>query len=91
MADPPPIKPPQWTRQVGIGVEYAAAVGAFIAVGWWVDSRWDTRPWGILIGAVLGLVGATYNLVRTSLAAFEDVRRRESESRKKRDDSRSSD
>ncbi|GIX03514.1 MAG: hypothetical protein KatS3mg113_0520 [Planctomycetaceae bacterium] len=27
-----------------------------IAVGWWVDRRWGSDPWGIVIGAGLGLL-----------------------------------
>ncbi len=59
-----------WTRHATIGIEYVAAVAGFGLAGWWVDSRWDTSPWGVLIGTALGLIGGTYNLVRTTLAAF---------------------
>ena len=71
MGNPSPTKPPSWTRHVGIGVNYVAAVAGFGLAGWWIDSKWDTRPWGVLIGAALGLTGATYNLVRESMAAFK--------------------
>ncbi len=74
MANPPPLKPPPWTRHAGIGVNYAAAVAGFGLAGWWVDSRWDSAPWGVLVGAALGLTGATYNLVRESMAAFDSSR-----------------
>jgi len=63
---------PLWSY-AGIGIEYAAAVAGFALVGWWIDSRWDTSPWGVLIAAALGLIGATYNLVRQSLAAFKTM------------------
>ncbi len=75
MANLPPNKPPPWTRLSGIGVEYAGAVVGFSLVGVWVDSHWQTKPWGVLIGVALGLVGATYNLIRTSLAEFEPLRK----------------
>jgi len=62
---------PRWTRHAGVGVEFAAAVAGLALLGFWIDAHYDTGPWGLLIGAVLGLVGGTYNLVRQAMAAFE--------------------
>ncbi|MHC4697842.1 MAG: AtpZ/AtpI family protein [Planctomycetota bacterium] len=64
---------PAWIRHSGIGIEFAAAVAGFGLVGYWIDRHYKTDPWGVVIGAALGLVGATYNLVRESLAAFKEV------------------
>ena len=61
---------PSWIRLSGIGVEFAAAVGGFAALGYWVDRKWGCAPWGVLIGAGLGLTGGTYKLIRQSQAAF---------------------
>ena len=60
-------------QYAGIGIEYTAAGAGFGLVGWWIDSSWDTSPWGVLIAVALGLIGATYNLVRQSLAAFKTM------------------
>jgi F0F1-type ATP synthase assembly protein I len=35
-------------------------------LGAWVDSRWKTGPWGVLIGALLGSVSGLINMVRLS-------------------------
>ena len=45
-------------------------MAGFTLFGYWIDSRYDSRPWGVLIGAVLGLVGGMYNLIRVSLGAI---------------------
>ncbi len=74
MGDPATPKPPSWTRHAGIGINYVGAVAGFGLIGWWIDSKWDTGPWGVLIGVALGLVGATYNLIRESMAAFAPPR-----------------
>lgn len=71
MADQQPSRPP-WMKLSGIGIEFAAAVGGFALVGFWVDLKFQTKPWGVLIGAVLGLTGATYNLIKASMAAFKE-------------------
>ncbi len=63
---------PTWLRHSGIGVEFAAALAGFALLGYWVDSHYGTRPWCLVIGAALGLVGGTYNLIRDSMAAFKE-------------------
>ncbi len=63
-----------WTRLAGIGFELVAAVGAFMLVGFWWDRHFGTAPKGMLVGAVLGLVGGMYNLIRQSLLATRNQR-----------------
>lgn len=64
---------PDWIRHSGVGVEFAAAVAGFTAVGYWIDRRYGSAPWGLIIGAALGLIGGSYNLVRASLKAFKEL------------------
>lgn len=71
----PPERAPTFrgsmARCTGVGIEYAAAVAGFALVGYWIDRHYGSGPWGVLIGAALGLIGGTYNLVRQSMAAFK--------------------
>lgn len=53
----------------GLGFEFAAAVAGFAFFGYWIGNHYGRAELGILIGAVLGLVGGMYNLIRVSLAA----------------------
>jgi len=69
MSDP---KPPGWLppgamRLAGAGVELAAGLGACCLLGYWIDRRFDTSPWGLLICAVIGVIGGLYNLVRRAV------------------------
>ena len=57
----------RWTRLAGMGTELAGAVLAFTLLGWWIDRKLETDPWGVLIGACLGIVGGLYNLVRVAV------------------------
>ncbi len=63
----------RWKALSGIGFELVAAVGGFMLVGYWWDRHFGSRPWGLLTGAALGLIGGTYNLIRKSLAAFKET------------------
>lgn len=68
MSDPEPKKPTRPSlKYAGAGFELAGAVGALCLLGYWVDRKFDTSPWGILIGAVVGIVGGLYNLIRPVL------------------------
>ncbi len=66
---------PGWVRYSGVGLELAGAIAGFALIGYWVDGKFGTSPWGMLGGVVLGLVGGLYNLVRESLAAMREANR----------------
>ena len=63
-----------------MGVDLAAAVAGFTLVGWFVDRYYETSPRYTVLGAVLGVVGGMYNLIRRSLNASRDANRHDSAS-----------
>jgi F0F1-type ATP synthase assembly protein I len=64
---------PGWIRYSGVGLELAGATAGLALIGYWVDGRFGTRPWGVVLGAIIGLVGGLYNLVKESLAAVREA------------------
>lgn len=52
----------------GLGFEFAAGVAGTTLIGLWIDRHYDSQPWGTLVGAVIGLVGGMYNMIRAALA-----------------------
>lgn len=56
-------------RMAGMGLELAAAVAGFTFLGVWIDRRYDSEPWGVLICAAIGVVGGLFNFVRAAMAA----------------------
>ncbi len=66
---------PSWYRFSGMGVEFAAAVTGFTLFGYWIGRHYGHGQWGLLIGAVLGIVGGGYNLIRASLSAMKQADR----------------
>lgn len=60
---------PRSFTSASLGFDFAAAVLGFTLLGYWIDLRYDSQPWGVLSGAILGLVGAMYNLIRGALNA----------------------
>ena len=65
---------PSWVRHSGVGLELAGATAGLALVGYWIDGKFGTSPWGILGGVIIGLVGGLYNLVRESLEAAREAR-----------------
>jgi F0F1-type ATP synthase assembly protein I len=66
MSDQDAPKPSPW-RFASVGFELAGAVAGLSLIGYWVDTKFNSSPWGILTGAALGIVGGLYNVVRISL------------------------
>ncbi len=74
---------PTWLRFSAMGFEFAAAVAGLTLVGYWIDSHYETTPKGTVTGAVLGIVGGGYNLIRQSLTAVKEA---EEQRREHKDD-----
>lgn len=58
-------------RLAGMGLELAGAVIGGCAIGWFIDRQFETR-YGLLTGAIIGIVGGMYNLIKQSLKIVKD-------------------
>ncbi len=77
----------RWIGLAGLGVNFAGAVGGFCLLGYWIDRHWQIeRHWGLLICALLGLVGGMYNMIRQALQVSNAASRREDRSKSQSDD-----
>ena len=67
-------RPEGYWRTVGelgtLGLSFVMAIVLGTAAGWWVDGRFNSDPWGILVGFVLGFAAAILNVVRITRRAF---------------------
>jgi F0F1-type ATP synthase assembly protein I len=50
-----------------MGFELAAGIVGLTLAGYWIDHHFGVGPWGLIVGAGLGLVGSLYNFIRQSL------------------------
>ena len=55
------------------GFDLAIVVCGFTAVGWWLDRKYGWAPWGVLTGAVLGIVGGMANFLREARALMRST------------------
>ena len=65
---------PGWVRYSGVGLELAGATAVLALLGYWIDGKFGTSPWGMLGGVIIGIVGGLYNLIRESMAAIRDAK-----------------
>jgi F0F1-type ATP synthase assembly protein I len=64
---------PSLWRYSGIGFELIGAVGALSLFGYWIDRHYGTTPWGLIIGAVTGIIGGLWNLIREALMMSREM------------------
>lgn len=64
----PNPQPSPW-RYAGLGLELAGGIAVFIGIGYLFDRWMGTDPWGMIVGAILGLAGGLYNMIREALQA----------------------
>ena len=60
-------------RMASSGFDLAIVVGGFTAIGWWLDRKYGWAPWGVLTGAILGIVGGLGNFLRAARAASKSM------------------
>ena len=61
-----------WGRYLGIGLEIAVGVALGYVIGNWIDRRYQSSPWGVLVGTMLGLAGGLYLLIKDAIRMNKD-------------------
>lgn len=50
---------------LSVGWELASFTLVGVGLGYWLDKRFQSSPWGTLVGALFGIVLGLYRLIRT--------------------------
>jgi F0F1-type ATP synthase assembly protein I len=69
----------------GLGIELAASVIGLTLLGVWIDRRWQTDPWGVVICASIGFAGGMYNFVLSARRAAREAERKAAEAKAARE------
>ncbi len=77
------MKWPTSNRLAGLGFEVAAAVAGFTLFGYWIGSHYGRATLGLLVGAGLGVLGGTYNLIRAALSVSGEQQKKAPRTRPK--------
>jgi hypothetical protein len=57
---------------IGSGFEFAGVVTLLTLGGWWLDGKFATRPWLMLLGLLVGTIGGIYRLYLEGKRSFRD-------------------
>ena len=66
--------PVSGTEFAGIGVQFGLTILVFVFAGVWLDRRFGTTPWLLLICVFAGAGGAFYSMYRRVTAAQRDAK-----------------
>ena len=55
---------PQDIKALGIGLELSMVIGGMAYGGHWLDERYDTGPWMLLIGVCVGTLGGGWHAMK---------------------------
>ena len=68
MADPkPPSQPPDrnaWIGLSSVGIEFVLSVLLPGALVYWLDKKFNSTPWLMLVGGLFGCVAGFYTLLK---------------------------
>ena len=56
-------------RMLHLGTELAGATVVLALIGWFIDDRYGTEPYGAMIGGSIGFIGGMYLFIKEALAA----------------------
>ena len=62
-------EPSPWNL-AGAGFEFGAVVAVLSLLGWWLDGKWGTGPWLLLVGVTVGVTGGLFKLWKTGKRFF---------------------
>ena len=65
-------------KYAGVGLQFAVSILLFLYLGQWLDGRFGTAPWLMMLGVFVGGGGAFYSMYRRLVAdqAREDAERK---------------
>lgn len=63
-------------RYMQLGLQIALSFLVFVGLGFWIDGKWGSRPWGILGGAFFGMISMVSLLYKVFLQLEQQDRKR---------------
>ena len=61
---PPPNPIVRYGRYGAIAFEFSGGIAAGAFIGWWLDERYGTQPYALLVTTLLAVVGGFIRLIQ---------------------------
>jgi ATP synthase protein I len=52
-------------RHAGLGLQFVGTLALLGGLGWWLDGKWGTGPWLLVVGIFLGSIVAFITIVKS--------------------------
>ena len=62
-----PFQLNKYAELMGLGIEIAASMALPLVVGIYLDHRFESSPWGVLIGTLVGMVSMSLKLYKVAV------------------------
>jgi ATP synthase protein I len=77
------------SKYAGVGLQFAASILLFLYAGQWLDRRFGTAPWGVLVGVLVGASAAFYSMYRKLMTDLERTEKAKRDARERAERERS--
>ena len=65
----------RYGRYGAVAFEFSGGIAAGAFIGWWIDTRFGTQPYGLIATTLLAVVGGFVRLIQVLRRFERDVRR----------------
>jgi F0F1-type ATP synthase assembly protein I len=79
------MKTPNAGEFLTLGIQLALAVLVFFFLGRWLDEKFGTAPWLMIVGLFVGATGGLVSFFRSAMKMGAEQDREAEEERRKRD------
>ncbi len=70
-----PFQLNKYSELMGLGIEIAVAMALPVVIGVYIDHRFESTPWGVLGGAILGMVSMVLKLYKVAIRSDSSKRK----------------
>jgi F0F1-type ATP synthase assembly protein I len=73
-----------WLRYTTVGIQFVVTIVLPMGIGYWLDTVFDTLPWIMMTGFLLGAVAAFISIIRESMRIGNELQDEDNKAKAKK-------